>query len=165
MSQVTRSEMLFEKLCARLGIPYQRIPVSEQPTPDYDMLLGGHKVLVEVKQLDPNDGDEQTLAEARLTGSAAAWSNSDDRVRAKINEANKQLKERSQGTLPAMSVIFDNGTFSGIDRDDMKTAMFGDETVVVSRSSTATVVSPIHAGGNRRCTATYNRTRMAPLAC
>src|SRR5512145_294515 len=52
---LTISETLFEALCDARGIPCRRIPVGDQSTPDYEIVLGLERVIVEVKQLDPNE--------------------------------------------------------------------------------------------------------------
>jgi hypothetical protein len=153
------SEIIFEEFCTDAAIPFTRIERTGKPTPDYEITLGGHTVVTEVKQLDRNDDDDRAITEARAKGIEVGWSEPGRRVRLKFQTAGKQLKERSQGKLPTMLVIHDNGTFGGTDRDDIKTAMYGDETIVLRRSDDGTTLaSPIHAGGQRKCTPNSNKT-------
>lgn len=159
MTQRTVSEDLFERLCVDLGIPCRQVPCGAGKTPDFDIEFSGNTVVTELKQLDLNDTDKAISDCVRRTGRASGFSTSDDRVRRKINEANPQLKARSGGLLPTMIVLYDNGTFGGIDYIDIKTAMFGDEKVVVTIINHETRdVTPIHPGGGRRMTDRCNTT-------
>jgi len=146
----TKSELLFEQFCSLQGIPC--VPIEcEGKKADYEIVLNGNTIVTELKQIDANESDIATYEEGRRRSSVAACGNSDHRVRLKIQEARKQLKARSNGMLPTLLVIYDNGTFAGTDATDVKTAMFGDEKVVVSIANHEVVeVSAIHPGGNRR---------------
>jgi hypothetical protein len=153
MSKPTESEVAFEEYCTAILISFLRIDRGPGYTPDYDITLGSQTVVTEVKQLDRTEEDEQMIA------AGGGWSLPGKRVRSKFQKANKQLKERSQGKLPAMLVIFDNGTGGGTDATDIKTAMFGHETVVLNpQADGTTMVSPIHAGEKRKCTEDDNTT-------
>lgn len=146
----TKSEILFERFCKEKGISCAPIGCDGKKA-DYDIDFQGLRIVTEVKQIDRNESDISTWKGVRARGSVAAWGNSDHRVRLKIQEARKQLKARSEGKLPTLLVIYDNGTFAGTDGNDIKTAMFGDEKVVVSTFDHQVVnISAIHAGGNRR---------------
>ncbi len=152
----TKSELLFEQFCRLQRICCTPIECDGKKA-DYEIVLSGNTIVTELKQIDPNDSDIATWEEGRLRSSVAAWGNSDHRVRLKIQEARKQLKARSKGKLPTLLVIYDNGTFAGTDATDIKTAMFGDEKVVVSIANHEVVeVSAIHPGGNRRFADDFN---------
>lgn len=113
----------------------------------FEIELDGIAGVAELKQLDPNNNDRAIFERARRTGSASKFCASDNRVRRKINEANPQLKARSGGRLQTMVVLYDNGTFGGIDSTDVKTAMSGDERVSVTIVNRETRhVTPIHPG-------------------
>ncbi|HUE15931.1 MAG TPA: hypothetical protein VMR25_17300 [Planctomycetaceae bacterium] len=147
----TESEALFEAFCTALSIPWDRVPRSRTKTPDYVVTLGGHRVVTEVKQIEPGDDDKRLLA------AGAAWSDPGRRVRQKIQASSKQLRARSGGTLPTLLVLYDLGTFRGTDSDDVKTAMFGDESATVRRlPGEALEISPIQPGGHRKCTEQSN---------
>lgn len=152
----TKSEMLFELLCRNYGIVCTPIVCAGKKA-DYEIAVKGHRIITEIKQIDPTEADEATWNKGRLRVSAAAWGNSEHRIRLKIQEARKQLKARSNEILPTLLIVYDNGTFAGTDVTDVKTAMFGDEKVVVSHLNYEVAsVSPIHAGGNRRFTPDSN---------
>ena len=152
----TKSERLFEQFCSANGIACHPIECDGKKA-DYDVVVAGNTIVTELKQIDANDDDDATWEEGRRRGSVAAWGNSDHRVRLKIQEARKQLKARSKGTMPTLLVVYDNGTFAGTDYTDIKTAMFGDEKVVLSIANNEVVeFSAIHAGGNRRFTSDCN---------
>jgi hypothetical protein len=152
----TESEKLFERFCAANGISCQPIECDGKKA-DYEVVVCGNRIIAELKQINPNESDDVTWNDGRNRGAVAAWGNSDHRVRLKIQEARKQLKARSEGKLPTLLVIFDNGTFAGTDGTDIKTAMFGDEKVVVSIADHRVAsVSALHAGGNRRFSADSN---------
>jgi|HubBroStandDraft_6_1064221.scaffolds.fasta_scaffold43825_3 hypothetical protein len=159
MNPPTESEILFEKFCAQLRIPFRRVGCSTTKTPDYDITLGGFTVVAEVKQLDQNEDDKEGWAKLK-TGVVAEWVTTDVRVRRKVKKAEKQLNERCHGTLPGMLVLYDNGSLGGTDVTDIKTAMFGDETVKVLRRKIdgATIASAIHPGCNGVCTKNDNTT-------
>jgi hypothetical protein len=148
----TKSEILFERFCKEKGISCAPIECDGKKA-DYDIDLQGLRIVTEVKQIDRNESDINTWEKVKARGAVAACGNSDHRVRLKIQEARKQLKARSEGKLPTLLVIYDNGTFAGTDENDIKTAIFGDEKVVVSTVDHQVVnISPIHAGGNRQFT-------------
>ena len=152
----TKSEHLFEKFCDRHGIDCQPIPRAVPKTPDYEIVLAGHTVVTEVKQLNRNKEDDELWARARRCGSASGWSLPGRRVRYKIGESGKQLKARAKGVHPALLVLYDNGSFGGTDYTDIKTAMYGDEKAVVSLGDESVNVTAIHAGGGRKCTKSCN---------
>lgn len=156
MTQKTESEIAFERFCDEIGVPWNRVPPDLEITPDYCVRLDSHLVVVEVKECERTQHDEGLFDIAHSDGAACEWVSSDVRVRKKIKRACRQLKARSKGKVPALTVIFDRGTFAGIDGTDIKNAMYGDE--VVTASPIHRSVSAIHAGGNRQMTESYNTT-------
>jgi hypothetical protein len=159
VSAKTESESLFERFCTDLHIPLTPIPCDTSQTPDYELRLGTSKVIAEIKQLDLNVADKKKWGEARSSGAIAAWCGTEERWARKIKKANKQLKARCQSDIPGIAVCFDNGTFGGTDDTDIKEAMYGKETVTISRSGFEVIaVTPIHAGEGGRLTATANTT-------
>ena len=159
MNAKTESELIFECYCSALSIPFLPIPCEETQTPDYDLRLNDHQIIAEIKQLDLNNDDKRNWDDARARGVGSAWGSTEDRLGKKIKKASKQLKARCQGTIPGITVLFDNGTFCGIDGTDIKEAMFGKETVTISRSAREAVgVSGIHSGRDGRLSPTSNTT-------
>lgn len=138
----TVSEALFEDFCRVLGVPLERIPVeraktpSERPnTPDYDIYPSGHRVVVEVKQINANEDDKRAERELQSLGHADIAPKASGRVRNKIADAAPQLKRRAKGVCSALLVLYDNAWPVGnfyTDAYTIKTAMFGREEVVLS---------------------------------
>ncbi len=158
----TLSEDMFEKFCRDNSFKFLPIVTEKNiKTPDYDVFPLGNRVVIEVKELQANDDDKTSWSEARTRGVFSAWSDPSSRIRQKIGEAYKQLKCRSEGLSPAVLVLFDNGTFGGIDATDIKNAMYGDETVQVLYSTDGDIDTVPRLGGRRKCTANDNRSLSA----
>ncbi|MCE9556614.1 MAG: hypothetical protein K8T91_24960 [Planctomycetes bacterium] len=155
----TTSEVLFERFCTEVSIPFTAIPCEEGSTPDYELLFGSLKVIAEIKQLDLNPADKAVLSELRSRGSASAWGGTEQRWAKKIKRANKQLKAKCALGVPGLAVCFDNGTSGGTDPIDIKEAMFGKETVRIWQGSHGEEgFSPIYAGEGGVLTANSNTT-------
>jgi hypothetical protein len=159
----TISEHVFERYCQENSVRLSRVETkSDARTPDYDVFPRENRVIVEIKVLQANDNDKKVLSEAKTQGAAAAWSDPPKRIRLKIADAYKQLKSRSEGLHPTIIVLFDNGTVGGIDATDIKNAMYGDETVQVTRFPSGNTKVAAHLGlSGRKCTATSNRSLSA----
>ena len=162
MNDLTISETLFEQFCEENSIPYARIEQEQHRTPDYDVYFGEHLVIAEVKQTDPNEKDEELRERGRSRGIAAGWEKSGRRVRIKIDSAKKQLKLRSQGQYPAILALYDNVPIWSIDADDIKTAMYGHETVrldlLESPEDMSVEIENIGFGSERKFTPSHNTT-------
>lgn len=128
----TLSERLFEQFCEENRIVASRIEEGELRTPDYEIRFGEHRVVVEVKQFDPNKEDRAHAEMAKRGWPVAFFEDSAKRVRLKIQDAREQLKRLTGGQCPAMLVLFDNVSPGTIDPTDIKTGMYGDETVTVA---------------------------------
>ena len=118
-------------------------------------------MIVEIKELAPNDADRAAWHRVSLLGRAAAMSDPRDRIRSKIARGGKQLKQRSCGRHPTLLVLFDNGTFGGIDPTDITNAMYGDETWDVTHPSADQTNAAPRLGGSRKCTPTASRSLSA----
>ncbi len=158
----TVSEVLFEEFCRRLEIPFNRIPVNEAKTPDYDIHPDGHLVTVEVKQIDANEDDKRAEAELQSVGHADIAINASDRIRNKIKVGGPQLKRRAKAGHPSLLVLYDNVHPSGnfyTAPDTIKTAMFGCEQVVLSvpqNGSAPVAVRDRKFGPKRKMTPQHN---------
>lgn len=158
----TKSELLLERFCRENSIRFDRLePDNVQKTPDYDVFPEGNRVMVEVKELTPNKSEKAVFEKARLQGSAGAACDPRARIRQKISQANRQLRARSNGTVPTLLVLYDNGTLGGIDRTDVKNAMYGDETLRLTLSDNVIVGATNQLAGGRKCTPTDNRSLSA----
>ena len=126
MTKRTISEGLFEGLCDARGVRWHRIPEGDTPTPDYEIALGAQPVIVEIKQLDPNERDKEVnqallRGEGVVNGSTVAR-----RLRQQIASAYRQLKPAARKGQPCLLVVYNNaGRLSFIDSFTITTAMFG----------------------------------------
>jgi hypothetical protein len=133
----TASELLFESFLASCGISFEPIPRSQVPSsksPDYRLELGGHTIIVEVKQIDPSPADEAHLLEFVRDGETHVISDEPGRrVRNKLRSAVDQLREHARGKFPAMVVIYDNVRLLGeTEPYDVLTGMYGLEQVHIA---------------------------------
>ena len=123
MTVKPKSESIFEEFCCANNIPCEKIPEGEQPTPDYKIVLNTETIFVEVKQIDKDD-KFTTVSGSRTVS---------DHVRAKINEARRQLKVALNNRSPGILLIYNNldplQAF-GTERHDFIAAMYGELTVV-----------------------------------
>lgn len=159
----TRSEELFEKFCNQCSFKFDRLLPSYQRgvrSPDYDIFPHEKRVVVEVKELVPGPFDEAARAsEAR---NRYCFCDQRGRVRDTVGKACGQLKTRSQGTVPAVLVLFDCGIIGGIDCIDIKNAMYGDETLeVLSDPNAGEEFNVGYMRGGSKCTETSNRSLSA----
>lgn len=139
MKTKTISEDLFERACDGLGIPWQREIEGEEKTPDYRLTIAGVTVIAEVKQLDRTPDDKRALATLEKTRSTYIWPGTEDRLRRKIKGSNQQLKKRTVGTHPGLTVIYCNTPFGWFNGVDVRGAMFGSESYVALRDEPKTL--------------------------
>ena len=162
MSDKTISELLFEQFCEENSIPYCRVERQEYKTPDYDICFGEHLVIAEVKQIDQNEDDEKHSEQGRRRGRIGFWEKSDRRVRIKIDSAKEQLKLRSQGKYPAILVLYDSVPIKSTDAVDIKTAMYGHESIRIALPDSADDMSieieNVGFGSERKFTPNHNTT-------
>ena len=60
------SEILFKKFCSMHGILFRSIPCEkDEKTPDYEIVINNQKIIVEVKQIDPNEDEIKKTDELR----------------------------------------------------------------------------------------------------
>jgi len=157
---LTISEQLFEEFCKFNSIYYRKIQEKEYPTPDYKIRLGCHVVYVEIKQLDQNEENKRTVKRFREDKQTGSWTGTDRRIRNKIDDARRQFKGFNTNNRPNLLVVYDNTSLAIIDSDDIKTAMYGDETVCFNaynqNGSVNWFPTKIGFGGNRKMTSTIN---------
>lgn len=159
MNDLTISEILFERFCKDNSIPYSRIEREQHRTPDYDVYFGEHHIIAEVKQTDQNKEDKKLRKQVRSRGTAQGWEKSGRRVRIKIDSAKKQLKYKE---YPAILVLYDNVPIGSVDADDIKTAMYGHETTILSVYETpenlSVEIENVGFGPERKFTQIHNTT-------
>jgi hypothetical protein len=135
MTVQPESEIFFEKFCSDAKIPYVKVPREvNQKTPDYELIIGTLKVIVEVKQIERNKDEKNSdrLLELRGYGSATGGIPG-ERVRLKIQSSSRQIKARTQGIHPSLLVLFDGYSFGRhISPYDLRGAMYGLETFILA---------------------------------
>ena len=150
----TQGEIAFWSFCHRApGYECQVVDEESGQTPDYTISVDNQKIIVEVKDI----GREHT---GGTVGAIA---------RRKIRDANKQLKTRTNGHYPGISVLHDPftkwGLLSGpLGPDHIRAAMYGwltlDITVPRDPSEPSRVVRE-RAGKGRTTTREMNTTTSA----
>lgn len=134
MSKRTISERQFEAFCQQRGIPLERIPEADTRTPDYQIVIGTERIIVEVKETSPNPEELESnrLLRERGYGNAIGGTPG-DRVRKMIRSASAQLKARSNGNLPTLLVVFDQGRVVGhVEGYRVRVAMYGLEQIHIA---------------------------------
>ena len=103
---------------------------SDVPTPDYDIYVPRRKIVVEVKEITPNKEERQAEKELPKKGFSVISITPGHRVRRKISEANKQIKNRIKKRYPGVLVLFQRGLAADhIDPYQIRVAMYGLETI------------------------------------
>ena len=130
----TVSEREFEAFCRLRGIRLERIAVSEARTPDYEVVVGSDRIVVEVKETSPNPDELESLRLLKERGVGKVTGGTPgDRVRKMIRSASGQLKARSRGGLPTLLVVFDQGRVAGhVEGYHISVAMYGLEQVHIA---------------------------------
>ena len=130
----TASETYFENLCNDLGIQLTRIQETQCKTPDYELVIEGQHVIVEVKEMTKNKEEQDSDRALRERGYGNVLSTTPgDRVRKKISESSPQIKSRTKGKYPSLLVLFDHGLVAGhLDPYCIRVAMYGLEQVHIA---------------------------------
>jgi hypothetical protein len=123
---MTRSETLFEKFCANSGIKCVPIHTGGIRTPDYELTIDGQRVIVEVKEIDRNKNEQESL---RNHGREEGHGTPGDRVRGKIKKASGQIKALTEGIYPSILVLFDLTWGGHLDPYYIRVAMYGLEQI------------------------------------
>jgi hypothetical protein len=134
---MTKSEVLFESLCAASAIRAERIHVDRRMAPDYMLWSGNASIVIKVKQFDAMPADQRTsLSRPDEIHESDAFYDSvpGERVRSKIDSAIPQFKRLSGGVRPTLLVLYDNVRLRPeiCDSYAISVAMYGIETVVVT---------------------------------
>lgn len=162
MSVSTKSELLFQELCTKKAIKCYRIPEGLARQADFRIILGGQQIIVEVKQIEPNDADRDIL-NRQEAGHTAPHEAPVPRVRDLINKAYGQLKSSCADRNPGIVVIYNHAYhWNYIDRWTVTTAMFGNYGISLSpnpRSGWDVVFRGFR--DNRRTGASFNRALSA----
>jgi hypothetical protein len=107
---MTESERLFESFCEGHGLTCHRVSTTIKPRPDYELEIGTQRLLVEIKQVDPNREERAFMVFLASGGKQVALGGKPgERLRRAICAANTQLKALLAGRLmPTMLVVYNN---------------------------------------------------------
>lgn len=123
VTRKTESEVLFEAFCNRHRLDWATVETGPTKTPDYRLKFGSATVVVEIKQIESEDGFETNGVSSRTVG---------DHVRRKIAEARKQLQAVSRIGTPTILLVYnsvDPMQLFGTETRDFVCAMYGELTV------------------------------------
>lgn len=130
----TESETLFEKFCNMHGILFKSIPCEkDERTPDYEIIINNQKIIVEVKQIDPNEQEIKKTDELRERKSVIMDTIPGGRVRGKISDASGKFRKYSEGKYPSILVLYNKtNLFNHLYDYQILVGMYGFETHVLS---------------------------------
>lgn len=133
MSKKSKSEKMFEAFCSLNQISFEKIETSTQQRPDYRIFLSGNEVIVEVKQFEPNEEEEEIIRRKAAGENIPFGVIPGKRIRGEIRSANRQLKTVTQEDKPTLLVVFDNVTPLCLHTNEysVMTAMKGLDTILV----------------------------------
>lgn len=134
---MTKSEELFEALCATSAIRAERVHIDRQKAPDYMLWCGSASIVIKVKQFDPSSAQQRTAhkpLDSLFEGDAFYDSVPGERVRSQIDGAIPQFKRLSGEVRPTLLVLYDNVRLwpEICDSYAISVAMYGIETVLVT---------------------------------
>lgn len=162
MSQLTLGERCFEKFCVDRGIAATRIPESTIRTPDYELSLGGNKVMVEVKDIDLSPEEARAQEQLKRGEPVVLRDTPGRRVRSRVSDAAAQLKGYAEGKFPAILLLFGTGQGARwLDPYDILVGMYGLQTIklaVPNDPRQETRVTGIEFGQSRSLSEERNTT-------
>lgn len=112
----TKSEILFDEYCRRRGYGSKPIEAGSQhgKTPDRLVITQFGKVVVEIKELSPNEEDVRQVRELREKSWTSGGGTPGARVCRHIKKAAPQLKRFAHCSMPCVVVFFDNIVIDGM---------------------------------------------------
>src|SRR6266540_4589012 len=167
MESKTISEQLFERFCRDNGILFKRLDVSNESgikSPDYEIFTPSGAMIVEVKQLDPNEDDKRFYNQLLSKGiTDIRGKEPGTRIRGKINHAIPQLKVAAKAGKPAIIALCSNIILDAkyIDQYDILIGMYGLEVATIvlpNNRSQKPYVAHIKFGGKKKVSPQFNTT-------
>ena len=130
----TTSELAFESFLRENNLTFEKIEETTTRRPDYLVQIGDVKLMFEIKELAR---DEDFAVGTRTIG---------DHVRRKINEARGQVRYAAAKGIPAVLLVYNNldpQSLCGTEDHDFETAIYGEYTLNLNRS-TGAIVDAFH---------------------
>jgi hypothetical protein len=154
----TESECLFERFCKVSGIHFKRIVPDGQKIPDYDIFVGEQKIVVEVKQMEPepNGVESQKIDELNNSGMTTIKTEPGERVRNSIRNSQGKFK-KAKNKYPTILVLYDNVKYhKHTEPFEILTAMYGQPYIAVEYMNSSVQVGNMKLGPKRKMTTTTN---------
>lgn len=131
LTMKTISEQKFEQFCTENSIPWKRLPTGVEATPDYEIGICGVSVIVEVKELTPNEDEKRALREMEEEHSTTWGGTVGQRVRYKIDSSKRQIESLCRNTCPGILLLYDARPtlLRGITPYEIEVAMYGFEAI------------------------------------
>ena len=133
----TKSQVLFERFCTQHGLGCTAIPVEHTRTADYRVIVQGHEIVAEVKQLDPNAQDRASSRALKSGGIGKYGGEAGSRIRHMIDKGKEQVANLARDRSPGLLVIYNNVPECPTYTDPMfvMIAMYGHLTLELELSS------------------------------
>jgi hypothetical protein len=106
---------LFVEYCSLRGYVANRIspPADKGQFPDYEVIIGKSRIIVEIKELRPNPDDKNTAKALQENRIHVFGDKPGRRVRMHIEKAERQLRRYDTQKVPCLVVIYDNIIVNG----------------------------------------------------
>ena len=161
---LTESETLFQRLCKKKGLLFDRIEAESGKTPDYLIKIGDTCIVVEIKEFEANTDESTTVHDISMNSGKFHTFDTQvtlgNAVRRKIKKAGPQIRRKTAGKLPSMLILYNKCLLKNPANDyEVRVAMYGFDAIVFSVSQNMT--ERCHAvgyksAGNRQMTETCN---------
>lgn len=155
---MTCSELIFEQFCQMRQLRYRRVATGAQKTPDYDVYVGRRKIVVEIKQIDPNPEEQKTIKEFQQQKSISIKYPLGKRVRDKITDAAGKFRTRIKKRYPSLLVLYNNvELYKHTEPRDILAGMYGQLYFPVTvRRGKPSKIGNIKSGPKKKMTPTTN---------
>lgn len=126
----TKSESIFESFLSLHQIPFEPIPASESPRPDYLVTCGAEQIVFEVKEVseDEDFSTKPSTVSSRIVG---------DHIRSKMKQGKRQVQWGTEQGFPSVLLVYNNLDTQlqlfGTEDHDFLCAMYGEYTVKIDR--------------------------------
>jgi hypothetical protein len=159
MANKTISELLIEQFCEINRIHYERIEPDGKKIPDYDINIDNRKIVVEVKQMEPNSKESEKIEELNKSGSVTIRTELGKRVRSKITASQRKFRRRTLGKHPSILVLYDSVKYhKHTEPPDILAAMYGQPYFPVEYSTSSARIGNIKHGPKRKMTESTNNS-------
>jgi hypothetical protein len=111
----TKSESLFLEYCGVRGYVANKIAVPADKTrhPDYELIIGQHRIIAEIKELQANREDKRMAKAIQEQRIESFGDEPGRRIRTHIEDAEGQLRCYGRQHLPCLVVLYDNIIVNG----------------------------------------------------